>query len=154
MWGPGLRGNREPQSGFITFWVSLKFLSWILNPGILSDWNRPWGNLRNEAPPGGPLDQGQWPIPEHSTQRLKCPTQFISSFFNSWFNHWGYFPLNPDNQRLIFQSILLYTSCNCIPSSKTSSATCGIKILALHHEFLRRKIFKKQRERNPISHTA
>lgn len=33
---------------------------------ILTTENNPWGTLRNKAPPGGALDQGQWPIPEHS----------------------------------------------------------------------------------------
>lgn len=81
-----------------------------------------------------------------------APKQFILSLFIQLrFDHWNYFHLNPDDQYLSFQRILLYTYYNCNPSSATSSMTCGIKISVLYHEFLIRekKNFFKQENASP-----
>lgn len=140
---------RASALGLFRVRMSLKFLSWILNPGIFTDYNSPWGNLRNEAPPGGSLYQGAWPIPELSTHLLRCPKQFISSFFKLLCDHWNYLHRNPDDQCLTHQRILLEMYYNCIPSPETNSTTCRIKISALFHELLIRNFFKKQENASP-----
>lgn len=155
--GPGWertesRRAGESVSGCLGWlWVG----PWIQEPQAPK--NNPWGNLRNKAPPGGPADQGQWPIPEHSTHLLRCSKQFIVALLCLLrFDCWNNFRLNLYNQYLIFQRTFI-TNVFTIATAVHKPVICTyrVKILAPYNEFLIRKQTNKKKSRGykPISHS-